>query len=85
MKRKIRYFGILLTLGMFTFLSLSSGSSLPFLQPTATPGPKARAAALSLEAQAGHTDGILALGILIFVFIAIPIIMRYRDLRSLRQ
>jgi hypothetical protein len=80
-RKNSRYFGVLLILGTLILLSLSSISSHPFFEPTATPG-KARAATLSLEAQAGHSDGILALGILLFIFIAVPIILRYRDLSS---
>jgi hypothetical protein len=82
MTKKIRYLGAVLTLGLLAFLGLASRSAVPFLLPTATPGPKARATVLSLESQAGHSDGILVLGILIFIFIAVPIIMRYKDLRS---
>ena len=74
-----------MTLGLLTLLSISSSFSLPFLEPTATPGARARATTLSLEAQAGHSDGILLLGIIIFVFIAVPILLRYRDSRTQRS
>jgi hypothetical protein len=82
MMKKIRYLGAFLILGLLAFLSQASRSLVPFLLSTATPGPKARATALTLESQAGHSDGILVLGILIFIFITVPIIMRYKDLRS---
>jgi len=82
MIKKIRYFGAVLTLGLLALLGLALRSATPFLSPTSTPGPKARTIVLSLESQAGHSDGILVLGILIFIFIAVPIMMRYKDLRS---
>ena len=81
MTRKIRYFGLVLTLGLLAILSMASRAPVPSLQGTETPGPKARAA-LALAAQAGKSDGIVVLGILIFMFIAVPIILRYRNLKS---
>jgi len=75
----------MLILGLLALLSLASRSPLPFLQATETPGPKLRAAAISLEAQAGHSDGILVLGILIFVFIAVPIILRYKNFGTTQE
>jgi hypothetical protein len=84
MTRKIRYFGVILTLGLLAFLSLASGAPIPFFQATATPTPKMKAV-VSLESQAGHSDGIVVLGILLFVFIAVPIILRYRNLRTQKE
>ena len=81
MTRKIRYFGILLTLGLFAFLWLASRALAPAAPVNENLGPKARAA-LALAAQAGKTDGVVFLGILIFMFIATPIILRYRNLRT---
>ena len=80
--KKIRYFSVLFTLFLLTILSMFSTSPLVMISPSATPGPKVKATALSLEAQAGKSDGILFLGILIFIFIAVPLYLRYRELRS---
>jgi hypothetical protein len=80
MTKILRFLGVFLTLGVLAFLSLSSRLSTTLISSTATPGSKTKAV-LSLESQAGHSDGLLALGIMIFVFIAIPIFMRYRDMR----
>lgn len=70
----LRTVGILLTLLLLAFLSLASQYAAPMTQATTTPISKARATAMALEAQAGHSDGILLLGVLIFVFIATPIL-----------
>ncbi|MCX6080928.1 MAG: hypothetical protein NTW32_15480 [Chloroflexi bacterium] len=84
MTTKIRSFGVFITIVLLTFLSISSSSPAFLSQPAATPVPKARATAMALEAQAGHSDGILFLGILIFIFIVVPIFIKYMDLRSSR-
>jgi hypothetical protein len=84
MKRKIRYLTAVITLGLLAFMSQASRAPLPILQATETPGPKARAA-LALEAQAGKSDGIVFLAILIFFFILIPILLRYRKMKSLQE
>lgn len=81
MMRKIRYLAVLLVLGLLAFMSQASIAPAPFLQPTSTPGPKARAA-IALAAQAGKTDLVVVLGILIFAFIVIPITLRYKNLRT---
>ena len=52
------------------------------VQETATPEPKIKATMVSLETQAGNTDVIVILGILIFAFILIPILLHYKDWRS---
>ena len=85
---KIRFFGLFLTLFLLAFLSLASMvNTAPLAQATATLTvtptlSRARATAMALEAQAGHSDGILLLGLLIFVFIATPILINYRGTRS---
>jgi hypothetical protein len=81
MTNKLRYFGVFLVLGLLALSSLASRFSVPFGQST-TPGPKIKPTPIPLEAQAGHSDGILILGILIFIFIAVPILLRYKDWRS---
>jgi len=78
---KIRYFTALIVLGLLAFLSLASRPAVQNFQITETPGPKARAA-LALQAQAGNSDGIVFLGILIFFFIATPLLLRFRDNRT---
>lgn len=77
--KKLRSLGILTTLSLLAFLSLASQYTAPLAQVTSTPISKARATAMALEAQAGHSDGILLLGVLIFIFIAAPILaIRFR-------
>jgi hypothetical protein len=78
MIRKIRYFVVLILLSLLAFLSLASRPAAPYRQIVETPGPKVRAM-LALQAQAGNSDGIVFLGILIFTFIAVPLLLRYRD------
>jgi hypothetical protein len=80
--KKLRSFGILLTLGLFALLSLAYRSTSPFLQTTPTPGPRGKP--IPLEAQAGNSDGILVLGILIFIFIAVPILLRVWETKTSR-
>ena len=72
---------VLFLLGIPGFFILMSCAAAPVVQSTETPGPKARAA-LELAAQAGKSDGVVLFGILIFVFIAIPIILRYRQIKN---
>ena len=78
---KFRSLAVLFMPGLLAFLSQAACAPAPILQATETPGPKARAA-LALAAQAGNSDGIVVFGILIFVLIAVPIILRYRNLKS---
>jgi uncharacterized membrane protein YdfJ with MMPL/SSD domain len=80
---KIRFIIATLVLGLLAFLSVVFRPTAQNFQVTETPGPKARAA-LALQAQAGNTDGIVFVGILIFFFIAIPLLIRYNDTRSLK-
>jgi hypothetical protein len=81
MLKKLRYFGILLVFGLLTVSCLVSRLPDTIAQETATPEPKIKATLVSLEAQAGNTGVIFILGILIFTFIAIPILLHYRDWR----
>jgi amino acid transporter len=80
MTKKIRYFGLILAASALAFSSFAFSNAAPLFQVTDTPGPKVRAA-LALEAQAGNTDGVVFLGILIFVFIAVPLVLHYRGVR----
>jgi len=82
MTKNIGYLGILLTIGLFVFLSLSSAFFPPIPLSVAPDGATAKAPERIIDFQAGQSDGILLLGILIFVFILVPIVIRYRDLRE---
>ena len=82
MKKTLRYLSLLLAVGTLTLFSLSARFSTAFSAATATPGPKAKPLPLPLDAPAGHSDGILVLGILIFIIIAIPTLISYQNLRS---
>jgi hypothetical protein len=83
MTKNIRLLSVFFTIILLAFLSFAYQYAGPLAQATATPTlSKARATQLALEAQAGHSDGILLLGILIFIFIAGPIILGYRGLKS---
>jgi hypothetical protein len=74
--KKLRYLGLLAILGLLAFLNLAYGSFLPGLEATPTPGPKVKP--VSLAAQAGNSDLIVVLGIMIFVLIAVPILLHFR-------
>ena len=78
---KIRSFAALIISGLLVLMSQAACAPIPIVVATETPGPKARAA-LALAAQAGNSDGIVVFGILIFVMIAVPIILRYRNLKT---
>ncbi|MCX6065245.1 MAG: hypothetical protein NT121_05760 [Chloroflexi bacterium] len=80
LKKTSRYVGALLTLGLLALFSLASHVISPAAQADPTPSPKEKL--IPLVAQAGKSDGILILGILIFIFIAIPILLRYRETKS---
>jgi len=82
MTKKLRLLGALLTLSFVILLGLSSQLVKSFFEPTPLLRPRARAMEIYLASQAGHSDGILLIGILIFIFIAIPIIIKYRHLRK---
>lgn len=88
MTKKLRVFGLMTTVILMAFLSMASQFAVPLAQsiPTATATvtgiSKARATAMALEAQAGNSDGILFLGILIFLFIATPILLRNRHFHT---
>jgi hypothetical protein len=50
-------------------------------EPTITPIPKIKSV-VPLDMQAGDTNFIVILGILIFLFILIPIVLHYKDWRA---
>lgn len=70
-----------MTLGLLALFGLASYINSPAAQADPTPAPKEKL--VPLVAQAGKSDGILILGILIFIFIAIPILLRYRKTKTL--
>ena len=80
MLKKLRYYGIFLVFGLLMVSCQVYRLPVSLAQEIATPEPKIKTM-VSLEAQAGNTDVIVILGILIFAFIAIPILLRYRDWR----
>ena len=80
--KKIRTFVILTIFLLLTLLSISLSGPILFLNPVATPLPKGKASVLALESQVGHSDGILILGVLIFIFTVVPIIIKYRNLHA---
>lgn len=82
MTKKLRYFGIFLVFVLLTLSSLAYRLPAALLQETPTPGPKAKATVAIVDLQAGNTDVIVLLGILIFALIAIPILLHYREWRS---
>ena len=82
MKKKIRALFILLNAGLLAILILSAQFSTALGAGSATPGPKSKTLAQAMESQAGHSDGILLLGVIIFLIITIPILISYRNLRS---
>jgi hypothetical protein len=82
MLKKLRYFVFFILFGLSLVSCVvyrAADTLLP--EPTATPIPKIKSI-LPLEAQAGNTNFIIVLGILIFLFIAIPIMLRYKDWRA---
>ena len=81
MLKKLRDFGILLISGLLVVACRASRLPVSLAQETATPAPKIKTL-VSLEAQAGNTDVIVIVGILIFVFIVIPIFLSYKEWRS---
>lgn len=50
-------------------------------RPPTSPAPTRTKVALSLEMQAGHSDGIAVIGILIVGIIIIPIMLKYKEWR----
>ena len=82
MLKKLRYLGIFLVPGLTSIACLASRLPVSVVQETATPVPKIKTTLASLEAQAGNTDVIVILGILLFAFIVIPILMYYKEWRS---
>ena len=82
MLNKLRSLGIFLVLGLLMAACEIYRLPATVAQETATPEPKIKATLVSLETQAGNTDFIVILGILIFAFILIPILLHYKDWHS---
>lgn len=84
MLKKLRYFGffMLASLLMAACEIYRLPAAAGVVEMTTTPEPKIKAPMISLEVQAGNTDMIVILGILIFALIIIPILLHYRDWRS---
>jgi hypothetical protein len=82
MLKKLRYFGIFLVLSLLMASCEVYRLSATVVQETATPVPKIKTTLASLEIQSGNTDVIVILGILLFAFIVIPIVLHYKDWRS---
>jgi hypothetical protein len=81
MIRKFRFLIGLFLLSLLAVFSIASRPATLLYQAIATPTPKVRAT-LVIQGQAGNSDGIVFLGILIFVFIAIPLLLKMRNSRS---
>lgn len=82
MLKKLRYFVISILLALpAVSCTIYRVSDVVLPEPTATPVPKLKSV-IPLEAQAGDTNFIVIIGILIFLFIAIPILLRYKDWRA---
>ena len=82
MLKKLRYYGIFFILSLLIASCEVYRLPVSVVQETVTPVPKIKMTLASLEAQAGNTDIIVILGILLFAFIIIPILMYYREWRS---
>jgi hypothetical protein len=82
MTKNLRYFGIFLLFVLLTLSSLAYRLPTALIQEAATPGPKVKATVVAVDLHAGNTDGIIILGILIFAFIAIPILLHFREWRT---
>jgi hypothetical protein len=54
----------------------------PVAQEIVTPVPRLKSPPPPFETQSGNTDFIVVMGILIFIFILVPILLHYRDWRS---
>ena len=81
MLKKLRYYGIFLILGLLTASCEVYRLPATVVQETVTPEPRIKTTLVSLEAQAGNTDVVVILGILIFAFIVIPIMLHYKEWR----
>ena len=81
MRKKTRYFFVFLTTNLLLILSAFSTHTLALVQSLSTPGPKVKAPLPPIDTP-GQSDGILFLGLLIFVFIAIPLLLYYRKLKT---
>jgi hypothetical protein len=83
MNKKLRYYGISLILGLLMASCEVYRLPASVVLATATPEPKIKTTMTSLETQSGNTDVIVILGVLLFAFIVIPIVLRYKEWRSL--
>jgi hypothetical protein len=82
MLKKLQFFALTVMLSVpLASCVIYRVSDLVLPEPTATPVPKLKPV-LPLEAQAGDTNFIIVIGILIFLFITIPILLRYKDWRA---
>jgi hypothetical protein len=81
MLKKLRYLGIFLVLGLQMTACEVYRLPVNVVEATATPEPKLRTTLVVLETQPGNTDLIVIFGILIFAFIAIPILLHYKEWR----
>jgi hypothetical protein len=79
MMSKIRAFGLLIMSGLVVFLSTAAQFAPGIVQPAPTALPKTHVENIVPDSMIGKSDGILFLGILIFVFIAIPILIHYHN------
>lgn len=82
MKRRISVLFIFISLISFSFLGLTSTPTPSVLSATVTPVPRIKVTEVPLDARAGHSEGILIMGILIFLIIAVPIVYRYWNSRK---
>jgi len=81
MFKRLRYFVLFVLVSLPLISCVISRVPDVTPEPTATPIPKLKSI-IPLEAQAGDTNFIVVVGILIFLFIAIPILLRYKDWRA---
>jgi hypothetical protein len=82
MLKKLRFYSISIILGLsMVSCEVYRLSAAAVVQETATPAPRMKTLA-ALETQPGNTDIIVILGILLFAFIAIPIMLHYKDWHS---
>jgi hypothetical protein len=79
MMSKIRAFSLLIISGLVVFLSTAAQFFPGIVQPAPTSLPKTHTENVVLDSMVGKSDGILFLGFLIFVFIAIPILVHYHN------
>jgi hypothetical protein len=84
MNPKLRFLAAILFLGLLTIANLASRTPAPAFQ-TLTPTPTGEHILVTGASQAGTTNGIALLGILIFAVIILSIAFHLRDLRATRR